>query len=274
MITDGRENPMGRIYEKAEREKEIEDLQSLLKSLEALRQGDSRELDAYLIELKKQIAQNNAQKGVGKIWDFSKEKKRVVFSRDDRVILRPVVRGDRDFYLHIKTQYSMMYRSIVNTEPERVPKLLDRDLRQPESFFCIVETPEHTPIGYLGIKNTRKICWEIAIELDGAYTHQGYGSHSIRMFLNEISRITGKTELCATVEVDNIPSQRCFESLGAEFVGLCDGAILRTPEDKARFEEQNLNLIDDHIRAVAARLSVEPRKLLSHLLEYRLTCPL
>lgn len=265
---------MSRIYEKARREKEVEHLQSLLKSLEGLRQGDSRELDAYLIELKKQIARSNKQKVVGKVWDFSREKKLAVFMRDDRLILRPVVSSDLDFYLHIKTQYSMIYRTIVNTEPEQVPMLLEKDLRQRKSFFCVIEEADHTPIGYLGIKDTRNPVWEIAIELDGAYTHQGYGSRSIQLFLNEISRITGKTEFCAIIEVDNVPSQRCFESLGAELIGLYDGSVLLTPEDKARFEEQNLNLIDDHIRAVAARLSVEPRKLLSHLLEYRLTCPL
>ena len=75
------------------------------------------------------------------------------------------------------------------------------------------------------------------------------------------------------MESDNVPSQRCFESLG-ELIGLYNGGMLRLPEEQARFEEANLDLIDDNMRALAARLGAEPRKLLSHVLEYRMTCPL
>ena len=39
-----------------------------------------------------------------------------------------------------------------------------------------------TPVGYLGIKDTRADLWDLAIELDGQQTHRGYGSRSIRLF--------------------------------------------------------------------------------------------
>jgi L-amino acid N-acyltransferase YncA len=116
--------------------------------------------------------------------------------------------------------------------------------------------------------------WEIAIELDGKYTRRGYGPRSIRLYLNEIRRITGKETFRALVEADNIPSQKCFEKLGAQLVGLCSGAVLKTDAEKERFEEKNLDLIDEHMVGLAERLGTEPRKLLSHVLDYRLRCPL
>lgn len=224
--------------------------------------------------LEEVIARLGRMKTGRKLWDFSREKEQPIFVSDSVVTLRPVNAGDVDFYIAVRTQYSMIYRVIIGTKRHSSESLFLTDLCQPESFYCIIEDATRTPIGYLGIKGTGEEVWELAIELDGKHTHQGYGSHSIRLFLNEISQITGRTVFRATVEADNVPSQRCFERLGAELVGLCHGEILRTPEEKARFEENNLNLIDDNIRALAERLAVEPRKLLSHLLEYRIACPL
>ena len=51
-------------------------------------------------------------------------------------------------------------------------------------------------------------------------------------------------------------------------------ANLEIKEDKRQFEEKNLNLIDDNMKELAARMGVAPRKLLSHVLDYRLKCPL
>jgi L-amino acid N-acyltransferase YncA len=116
--------------------------------------------------------------------------------------------------------------------------------------------------------------WEIAIELDGKYTSQGYGPRSIQLYLNKIWRITGKNTFRALIEADNIPSQKCFEKLGAQLVGLCSSAVLLTDDEKERFEARNLDLIDAHMIGLAERLKIEPRKLLSHVLDYRLTCPL
>lgn len=92
--------------------------------------------------------------------------------------------------------------------------------------------------------------------------------------MNGIQRITGKTEFRALVEVDNIPSQKCFEGLKAKLVGLCDSLVLKTDDERERFEERNLDLIDTHMLELAKRLGVEPRKLLSHVLDYRIRCPL
>lgn len=206
------------------------------------------------------------------IWDCSKEKTQSIFAKDNMILLRPVNSGDAVFYVDVRMQYSMMYRSIVGTEPCRKESLFLMDLCKPESFYCVIESSEkHTPLGYIGIKDTSLEAWEIAIELDKRYTHQGRGPQSIRLFLKEIRRITGHTEFQALIDPDNYSSQKCFERLGAEVVGLHDSVFLRTSKDQERFEEEHLHLIDDRMIALAERINVEPRKLLSHVLDYRLT---
>jgi RimJ/RimL family protein N-acetyltransferase len=209
------------------------------------------------------------------IWDFSNEKSNHVFAQDQTVVIRPIASDDADFYVGIRMQNSMMFRSLIGSKPHNNIQLLQADLCQPDSFFCIIESSNNpAPIGYLGIKDTSADLWEVAIELDRKYTHQGYGAHSIRLFLNEMQRITGKNEFRAVIDVDNIASQKCFEKLGAQLVGLCNGPVLKLPEEKERFEERNLDLIDAHMIELAEHLGAEPRKLLSHVLDYRLICPL
>jgi RimJ/RimL family protein N-acetyltransferase len=195
--------------------------------------------------------------------------------KDDAVILRLICESDADFYVSIRAQYSMMYRWLIRKKNSSNVQLFRGDLCRSESFFCVIENASAcVPIGYLGIKDTGADLWEIAVELDKKYTHLGFGSRSIRLFLNELQRITGKNEFRAIIDSDNIASQKCVEKLGAKLVGLCNGQILKLPEEKERFEEQNLHLIDAHMISLSKRLGAEPRKLLSHALDYRLTCPL
>jgi RimJ/RimL family protein N-acetyltransferase len=208
-------------------------------------------------------------------WDFSTEKARTVFVEDDTVTLCPITLADADFYRNIRMQYSLIYRSAYYNAEDKTESLFAGEALAPQVFYCVIRNPkENQPIGYLGIKDTSADLWEIAIELDGKYTRQGYGPHSVRLYLNELQRITGKDAFRALVEVDNIPSQRCFEKLGAHLVGLCSGAVLKTDDEKERFEARNLSLIDAHMMRLAERLGTELRKLLSHVLDYRLTCPL
>jgi RimJ/RimL family protein N-acetyltransferase len=225
-----------------------------------------------LDELPKTMAKSELKQT---IWDFSNEKNSCLFAQDQAVFIRPITSDNADFYIGIRAQYSMMYRGPIREKSHSNVQLLLDDLCQPESFFCIIErSTEQVPIGYIGIKDTSTDLWEIAVELDGKYTHQGYGAHSIRLFLNEVQRITGKNAFRAVIASDNIASQKCVEKLGAQLVGMCNGPVLKLPVEKERFEEQNLDLIDTHMIELAERLGTEPRKLLSHVLDYRLTCPL
>lgn len=266
---------MNSILEKAQQD-QAKDIQSML---DAAVEGLQPESPEYKAALKKALDGISAtvswEESQQAVWDFTAEKTQAVFARDEVVILRPVRVNNADFYMSVKVQYSMMYRAIIYMGKVDNESVLKTDLFKTESFFCIVgNAKDKTPVGYIGVKDTRADIWEIAIELDGQFTHQGFGSRSIQLFLNEIHRTTGKSEYKALVETDNLPSQKCFEKLGARLVGLCNGPILKFEEEKRRFEERNLNLIDDNMKKLAARLEVEPRTLLSHVLDYRLTCPL
>ena len=261
--------------EMAEREKEIERLQKLLNSVKGFPEGSPLRAEAYIKTLEDMLQDLTTEPQQGECWDFSNEKSWSVFAQDESLILRPIGIADLEFYIGIRTQYSVLCRVMVETEAHKSESWFINDACQPEDFFCVIESvAEQKPIGYIGLKDTRNDLWEIAIELDNQCTGKGYGPNSVRLFLNEIYKITGRAEYQARIDTNNLPSQKCFEKIGAELVGLCDGPILKLPDEKKRFEDKNLNLIDNHMRELASRLGVEPRKLLSHVLDYRLTCPL
>lgn len=265
---------MDNIQEKAQRE-QAKDIQRTLENAVNGLEPESPEREAAFKDALDSIASAVPKKEKPQsIWDFSREKAHPVFVQDDAVIIRPAHENDAEFYVSIRMQYSMMYRVMICVEKHSSESLFLLDICQPESFYCIIENPERVPIGYLGIKDTSADIWELAIELDKQYTQHGLGPRSIVLFLNEVSLITGKTKFKAKVEADNIPSQKCFEKIGSKLIGLCNGPILKLEEEKERFEENNLNLIDANMNELADRLGVEPRKLLSHVLEYRMTCPL
>ncbi len=266
---------MEKIQEKAQQEQANDIRLTLEAAVEGLAPG-SPEREAAFNKALENIASSvpKAEKPRS-VWDFTVQKAQAVFASDEKTILRPVQITDADFYVRVKAQYSMMYRALKQLNKVDNESLLKSDLFLPESFFCIIEDAKSgTSVGYLGIKDTRADNWEIAIELDGQFTHKGFGTSGIRLFLNELHRISENAEYKALVEVDNLPSQMCFEKLGAKPIGLCNGPFLKLEEEKKRFEERYLNLIDDHMKELAVRLRVEPRMLLSHVLEYRLTCPL
>ena len=265
---------MERIQAKAQRERAVENLQTLLDSVKDLPAGSPEREAAYIRALEGLVKKTVTAERQRKPWDFSLEKRLPIFVQDDAVIIRPMAEGDTDFYISTRMQYSMIYRVMIGMGEHSSNSLFLFDICQPESFYCVIENRDRVPIGYLGIKDTSAEIWELAIELDKQHTQHGFGPRSIMLFLNKVSCITGKTEFNAKVETDNIPSQKCFERIGAELVGLCDGPILKSEEEKSRFEENNMNLLGENMSELATRLGVEPRKLLSHVLEYRMTCPL
>lgn len=266
---------MDSIQEKAQREQTNEIMLNLKAAVAGLAPGSPERDATFKKALDGTLSAASKEKRQQVIWDFSHEKAAPVFAGDELVTLRPVKMEDADFYVGIRAQYSMMYQGILRLKKPVSEALLIVDLCRPECFYCMVEKAnDNALIGYLGIKDASEDIWEIAIELDGQNTHKGFGSRSICLFLNELQRITGKAEYRALVEADNLPSQKCFEKLGANLTGLCNSPILKLDEEKKRFEDRHLDLIDDNMKVLAARLDVEPRKLLSHVLEYRLTSPL
>lgn len=266
---------MDRIHQKAQQTQMKEFARQILDKLDERPDGSSIKKDELLKILDDMIQPEEQVLANKEFWDFSKEKSQSVFVCGDGILIRPITPEDEEFYCSVRMQYSLIYRAAHNTAKDNKKSILLNEIFAPQVFYCIIcDSKNNQPIGYLGIKDTSAEIWEIAIELDGKYTHQGFGSKSLRLYLNEIQRRTGVGEFRAVVEVDNIPSQRCFEGLGAKLVGLCDSFVLRTEDEKKRFEERNLHLTSANMITLAERIGVEPKKLLSHFLDYRIRCPL
>lgn len=266
---------MSSFQEKAQQEQAKETKQILEAAVEGLPKGSPERKAAFKKALDGLVGPRIEPEERKPIWDFSEAKAQPEFVKNESIIIRPPTPSDADFYVNLRAEYSLMYRGILKTNKDINDALLHDDLCKPRSFYCIIEEASTgVLVGYIGIKDTGLDVWEIAIELDRKHTKQGLGPQSIRLFLNEVHRITGHEEFRAVVETDNAPSQKCFERLGATLVGLVNGPILKLEDEKRRFEDTHLDLIDDNIRALASRLGVEPRMLLSNVLDFRLTCPL
>ena len=79
-------------------------------------------------------------------------------------------------------------------------------------------------------------------------------------------------EFRVRIDPGNQSSQKLFERLGAVPNGI-SSLFLQEEELQQKCEEENLHLIDEDVIALAQKFNVEPRKLLSHVLEYKLVWP-
>ena len=88
--------------------------------------------------------------------------------------------------------------------------------------------------------------------------------------IQEIKKRTGVSEFRVLIDPENYASQKLFEKLGAVPNGISE-FLLHREENIERCENDNMDSIDDKLIEVARKFRVEPRSLLSHVLEYRLT---
>lgn len=91
----------------------------------------------------------------------------------------------------------------------------------------------------------------------------------MQKFLDTVANRTGVVEFRIRIDSDNYASQVLFEKLGAIPNGISE-YMLHGEENIKKFEEENLKYIDDKLVDVAKKIGVEPKKLLSHVLEYSL----
>ena len=254
---------MGRIYSKAQKEQINEVADEVLEYLESIRGEENwRDLLINKLESMKEEKKLPVKKVYEKhAWDFSEEKAQPVFASEGEITLRPFKESDKSFYAYVHKQWN-------KSEPESMCDFLWNHTQEESGLFCVVEW-DGQPAGYVAIHDTRESVWELAVEFDKAYCYRGIGPKSIMLFLRKIEEITLFSLFRARVEVDNLACQRCMEKIGATLVGLAVG-ILRNEEDCERFEQENLDLIDDHILGLAEKLNVKPEKLLSHVLEYEI----
>lgn len=188
-----------------------------------------------------------------------------VIPAGDTVYLRPVESNDRDSFLTIQ-RASPLVQSMEDKD-----SFLDLVWREHNEDKClklsIIKDGDY--IGYCGIKDTTLPIWEIAIELLPAWTRHGIGFAALSTMLNEMESRLGITKYTVRIEPSNLASQKLFEKLGSIPSGIAD-IWFQEQTTIEKCEEAGLHLIDDNMIEVAKKFHVEPRQLLSHVLEYEL----
>lgn len=185
---------------------------------------------------------------------------------ENEIILRKVQDSDKHIFIELQKENNIV-KSMMKEEAYR-NMLWNEHIEYKALMFSIVVDNEY--VGYCGIKNTTHEQWEIAIEILNKWKHKGIGYRAISVMLDEIKNRLNVSEFRVRIDAENYPSQRLFEKLGAEPNGISE-FLLHEEADIRRCEEENIHLLDERIQELAKQFNVEPRKLLSHVLEYKLT---
>jgi RimJ/RimL family protein N-acetyltransferase len=188
-----------------------------------------------------------------------------ILQTDEHISLRKVCEADREMFIELQKETSMM-KSIIKEESYRM--MLWNEHTQDKSLMVTIEV-DGEYAGYCGINNLSRDQWEIAIELRKKWRCKGIGYVAISTLLSAIKSRLHINEFRVKIDADNYASQRLFEKLGAVPYRIAE-YMLHKEKDILRCEEENLDAIDDKLIKVAEKFGVEPRKLLSHILEYKL----
>lgn len=185
---------------------------------------------------------------------------------ENEIILRKVQDSDKDIFIELQKENNIV-KSMMKEEAYR-NMLWNEHIEYKALMFSVIVDNEYA--GYCGIKNTTHEQWEIAIEILNKWKHKGIGYRAISIMLDAIKNRLNVSEFRVRIDAENYPSQRLFEKLGAEPNGISE-FLLHEEADIRRCEEENIHLLDERIQKLAKQFNVEPRKLLSHVLEYKLT---
>lgn len=194
-----------------------------------------------------------------------------LFPISDDIVILSVIRKDeyREYQKILCDNLSSMGRYFFSTNPNYVKELFG-DLLKKESFYCTIrEKVTHQFCGYCGIKDVDSSRPELAIELIKSMQHKGIGTHALKLLLQTYSLCEEFEYFTYIVAADNYPSQHLCEKIGG-IPNRIVAFILKDPQLQEIFEESNLHMINDHLRDVAKKFNVEPKKLLSHFLEYKI----
>lgn len=186
---------------------------------------------------------------------------------DNQIILRQVAGEDKNGFLEVQQEYTVI-PSMFKEETFK-DELWSEHISAPAIMCSIINSETKEYLGYCGIKDSSLKKWEIAIELRKDWCGKGIGYISMQKFLDEITMRTGTKEFRVRVNADNYASQGLFEKLGAIPNGISE-FMIHGEKALKEYEEENLKYIDDKLITVGEKFHVAPRKLLSHVLEYKL----
>lgn len=189
-----------------------------------------------------------------------------ICQRDEHILIRAVQEKDKKCFRELQKEtcpVKSMYK-----EEEYLNMMWNEHIQDKSMMFTIEVNGEYA--GYCGINNLDRKNWELAIELLSKFRYKGIGFTAIGIMLSEIKTRIGVDKFRVKISPDNYASQRLFEKLGAIPYGIAE-YMLHKEEDIVRFEEENLEELNEKLIEVAQKFGVEPRKLLSHVLEYELS---
>ena len=237
---------------------------------QAEEEGDEDAMERINALLNKKLEENYEPKhSIGRSWDFSLEKAMDVFAEDDQIILRGFRDSDMLDYIKTKCEQSVIFSRLYETEDAVISDW--KDANGEDTFGCaVIRKSDNKYLGYIMLKSTKRNLWEIAIEFLKEFCHEGYGRRTVNLFLKEISAITDKKQFQALVEPENEPSQYFFSSIGAELVDIYDYFFHGDEEAMERIEVKNIADITPRMIELADFLDVEPQKLLTNVLDYRI----
>ena len=207
------------------------------------------------------IAENSASQIRESFWGFGDE-----IELPNGITLRKVSESDRDGFITLQRIYSPTPAML---EQEAYQNMIWSEHTEQKSLMLSIDK-NGDYAGYCGIQDLSKKVWEISIELLPANTNQGIGFDAISATLSELRKRLGVFEYRVRIEPTNHASQRLFEKLGAIPNGISE-LWVHDQEDLKQLENDSMHLIDEALISVAKKFAVEPRTLLSHVLEYKLT---
>ena len=207
------------------------------------------------------IADTIGQQIKDSFWNFGE-----ITCSDPSIILSKVSDADRAGYMEIQKEYSTMKSML---KEQIYCDMLWNELVQPKALMLTI-SKDGNYVGYCGIRNTAEKPWEIAIELLPQWTQKGIGAIAISGMLDAIKTRLDISEFRARIDPSNHSSQKLFEKLGAKPNGISE-YLIHNQAKLDQCEEDNLHLIDESLINLAAKFNVEPRRLLSHVLEYAMT---
>lgn len=250
-------------------------LQSVLDTLEADDGKSFVEKKAQIVQMlteqqealsgRKKVDKSNISRSAAQIrdefWAFGD-----VISASNHITLRKVDESDREGFITLQRHYS---HTPAILEQVAYQNMLWSEHTEQKSLVLSIDH-DGSYAGYCGIQDLSKVIWEISIELLPEKTAHGIGFIAISTMLDELRDRLGVIEFRIRIEPTNHASQRLFEKLGAVPNGVSE-LWLHDPEDLEELEESSADLIDDSLVSLANKFAVEPRTLLSHVLEYKLT---
>lgn len=189
-----------------------------------------------------------------------------ILAEDEKVVLKAVSDEDYSDYMKVSYECSVMKRAF--KEEAFKKDLWESFLEDTAANYSIFDKVTGEYVGYCGIKNLKVENWELVMELLEKYQCQGYGYHALVVMLNALTALTGRTIYRSRIDSDNYASQNLMKKLGAKPNGISEMFI--HGEELQKFQEENSNLIDDKLRALADEFNVAPIDLIGHVLEFRI----